>query len=336
MVVGKKRDQLTAKGILNKISEYDIYRFYIGEDFNIGRVMHSPMPGRRDNHPSFLVGARSGFLYHVDFADSKFRGNCFQFVMQQQMLPSYNDALKKIDKDFNLGISLIPSLEYKTPVFNQPTLKDTKPKFIQVQYTSKMTLEEKRYWEQFYISSREELEGNDIYAVRKYLIDRQVQPMRLGELTFGYKYGSLWKIYRPEACKDRKWKTNIPIDGIENLEKALLDDETNIIVTKARKDRVILQKFRGGVASVQNESLVALNTKSVELLQNCGEEVYINYDADEPGKKASWSVTAEFGFKHLNVPDSYLQESIKDFADLIKVYGPDTVHKYLQSKKIVS
>lgn len=331
MIAGKKRIDVNAKYILGQISEYDIYRYYLGEDFTPGKIMQSPMPGRRDNSPSFLIGVRCGFLYHVDFADSRFRGNCFQFVMQKDMV-TYNDALRKIAKDFNLEGNNDPLIGVSRPVFKQPEIKDVEPVFIQAQYTSKFTIEERDYWKQYYITPQE-CEENEIYAIRNYLINRQRQPMRRGELIFGYKYGSLWKIYRPYACKDRKWKNNIPIDGIENL-KALEDSEKGII-TKARKDRVVLQKFLPQVASVQNESLVALNVKSVEFLHNNCNQVYINYDADEPGKKNSWQVTTEFNFKHLNVPDSYLQEGIKDFADLIKVYGPDKVYNYLKLKNIL-
>lgn len=330
MILGKKRVEITAKSILEQVTAYDIYRYYIGEDFPLGKVMQSPMPGRRDNNPSFLIGARYGFLYHIDFADSRFRGNCFQFVMQKDMI-GYNEALRRINKDFNLNIGDEGGIGIK-PIFVQPEVKDTQPTFIQVQYTSKLTNEEKEYWRQYYITP-EELEANDVYAVRKFLINRQVQPMRREELIFGYKAGSLWKIYRPYACKDRKWKNNIPIDHVENLE-ALKSSEKGI-VTKARKDRIVLQKFLKQVASVQNESLVALNVKSVEFLhENCN-EVYINYDADEPGKRNSWQVTSEFGFKHLNVPDPYLEEGIKDFADLIRVYGPDKVYDYLKLKSIL-
>lgn len=333
MVAGKKKLRLTAESILERVTEYDIYRYYMGENFKTGKVMQSPMPGRGDNHPSFMVGNRCGFLYHIDYADSRFRGNCFQFVMQKEMLPSYNDALTKIDRDFNLGISSL-STELPVPVFNQPLItEDTEgPAHFIVQYSGKFTNEELRYWEQYYITKKE-LEENEIFAIRKFLINRQLQPIGKGELVFGYRKRPFWKVYRPYACKRRKWQMNMPIDSVENLEA--LKGWDNGVVTKARKDRVVLQKFMPYVCSVQNESLVALNQDSISFLQENVTNIYINYDADEPGKRNSWKVTTEFGFKHLNVPDNYLTEGIKDFADLIKAYGPDKVYNYLQSKNIV-
>lgn len=332
MVTGKVKEELNAEAILKRVSEYDIYRFYIGYDFPLGKVMPSPMPGRRDSHPSFIVGAKYNFLYHLDFADSRYRGNCFQFVMQKEMLPNYNSALQKIDRDFGLGIRETPLIDVQKPVFVQPTIENTEITRFTVVYTDRYTQEELEYWRQFYIT-KEELKENEVYAVRKFLINRHLQPMRKGELTFGYKLGEFWKIYRPYACKDRKWKNNIPSNRVENLEVVM--GQPKVIVTKSRKDRIVLQKFLPKeVCSVQSEGIHVLDDESIRALR-LSKEVFINYDADEPGKRSSWEVTTEFGFKHLNVPDMYLAEGIKDFADLIKVYGPDKVGKYLQLKGII-
>lgn len=330
MVTGKTKVNLEAEEILKHISEYDIYRYFVGEDFKLGKIMQSPMPGRKDNHPSFIIGAKGGFLYHHDFADSRYRGNCFQFVMQKEMLP-FHRALQKIDKEFNLGIGE-PMTEVNVPVFIQPLIEDTKPKFFQVEYTKKFNAEETAYWNQFHISVSECVD-NEIFAVRRYWIDRKLQPMRKLELTFGYRLGSLWKIYRPYACKDRKWKNNIPNSSIEGIERVGI--ATKGIITKSRKDRVVLQKFLGSVVSVQNESLQALTPENAEILRENWANIYVNYDADAPGKLNSHIVTAEYGFKHLNVPDFYMTEGIKDFADLIRIYGPDKVYKYLKQKEIV-
>lgn len=332
MVAGKVKEELTNETILKRISEFDIYRYYVGEDFPIGKMIHSPMPGRKDNHPSFLIGNRAGFMYHIDFADGRLKGNCFQFVMQKEMLPNYDSALRKIDKDFNLGIREGKLEDVKAPVFIQPTLIETEQKFFQVQYTSKLNLEEKRYWDEYYITPIE-LEENDIYVVKKLWIDRQLQPMKLGELCFGYKEGPLWKIYRPTACRRRKWLNNMTLDTIEGLDKIVKAEKG--VVTKSRKDRVVLKKFIKDVISVQNESLHALPPDKAKIISDNWDEVYVNYDNDEAGKKNSWIVTKEYGYRHINVPDSYLSENITDPSDLIKAYGPDTVYNYLQSKNLI-
>ena len=102
MIKGKIRKKLDKEEILNKITEYDIYRFYLGRDFKIGEALHSPF--RKDDNPSFSVKVtRSGTLHHIDFADTSKSGNCFHLVEQLFNL-DYFEAFAKIDKDFGLGI----------------------------------------------------------------------------------------------------------------------------------------------------------------------------------------------------------------------------------------
>lgn len=331
MVTGRKIAHLTPEWILRQgVTEYDIYRQFLGEDFTIGRTMSSPMPGRRDSNPSFLIGNRGGFLYHLDMGDSRFRGNAFSFVQQKLMLLNFDDALKAIAKEFNLN-----TIDYKEgakrPIFEQPK-EVAKPAFIQVLYSTKFTNPELAYWHSYHID-HQELIDNEIYHIEQLLVNRRKAMMRRHELAFGYKCGPKWKVYRPCACKDRKWISSIPIDAVEGLEN--LRGAKRGIVTKSRKDRIILLKFIPNVCSVQNESMVALNSNTISFLQSECEEVYINYDSDEPGKKNSWAVTTEFGFKHLNVPDKYLVEGIKDFSDLAKVHGLQAVGDYLVLKNII-
>ena len=61
-------------------------------------------------------------------------------------------------------------------------------------------------------------------------------------------------------------------------------------------------------------------------------KVLINYDSDPPGKANSRKLTEKFGYSHVNVPDNLWP--IKDFADMIKEYGTETVKNYLKSKGI--
>lgn len=332
MVTGKKRVNLTIEALLERVSEYDIYREFMGEDFTLGKVCHSPMPGRRDTHPSFCIRViKGGQLMHIDYADSRFRGGCINFVMQKEMC-NYNDALKKVDVAFNLGISTTPHLATPRVIYPQPDLKEARPTFIQVEYGVNFSEEDLAYWAQFHIT-KEELGSNEIYKVNRYLINRQLQRQRKGELIFGYKLGNHWKIYRPLASKELKWKNNIPIDAVEGINN--LKQCKKGIVTKSRKDRIVLRKFLPEVCSVQNESMVALNEETVTFLRGNCSEIYLNYDSDPPGKENSWLVTTEFGFKHLNVPDRYLAGGIKDFSDLSRSHGLEAVENHLKEKHII-
>jgi hypothetical protein len=53
------------------------------------------------------------------------------------------------------------------------------------------------------------------------------------------------------------------------------------------------------------------------------------------GVKNSQNITKLFGFEYANVPRKYLQEGIKDWADLAKVHGLETIQQILKQKKLI-
>ena len=67
-----------------------------------------------------------------------------------------------------------------------------------------------------------------------------------------------------------------------------------------------------------------------------GKEVWISYDSDPAGKKASIKITKEFGFKHINVPDNYWEEDgIKDWADVYNKYGSNPIIEHFKKKGLI-
>lgn len=335
MLGGEKRLELTVETILQKISEYDIYKMYYPGNLELDKKIKSYMPTREDSSPSFFVSNKNGFMYHIDYGDSRFRGNCIQFVMQMFSL-NFDGALRKIDRDFGLGISTnykVGNYEKITSKYEQPALKEKRAKFFQVK-TKRFSKEELDWWAQYHITL-DELKKFHVYSVKEYYIDKIKIAIPNNEMVFGYLYDNkYWKIYRPQ-CKEpeNKWRTNCPIDFVEGLEE--LKSCENAIVTKSKKDLIVLRKITPCVCAVQNESVVALNAETIShLKKNCA-NVFINYDGDAPGKKNSWAVTKEFGFKHVNVPDDLVERGMKDFSDVAKVLGVEYIKNYLQQKNII-
>lgn len=332
---GRKIEFLTPESILKRVSEYDIYRYYIGRDFPINKPFKSVLPGRKDDTPSLIVGNKSGFLYHFDFGDSRYRGNCFNFVQQMTGALTHYDALIRIDKDLKLGIldkdihgnykEIIAS--YKKP----ESIEKTKPPTIIQVRSKKFDLTELKYWESYY-QSEEDLKRENIYSVKELYVNKQRFSISPTEMVFGYLYDDKWKIYRPfTKNKKMKWLTNVPIytmDGLENIKSC-----KKAIITKSKKDKMVLQKIFPCVCSVQAENIAAINEENLTYLKKNSKEQYVNFDSDPPGKKNSWEYTAAFDMKHINVPDEYLP--IKDFADLAKEKGLDTVKDYFIQKGLI-
>jgi DNA primase len=86
------------------------------------------------------------------------------------------------------------------------------------------------------------------------------------------------------------------------------------------------------ILNTQNESLSCYNDKLIEKIQ--GKKVYINYDSDEAGIKASWRVNQKYPWMlHVNVPYEYLP--LKDWSDVYKKLGPVPIIEHMKRKGII-
>ena len=77
MITGERKIKISIEAILSRISEYDIFRYYMpNHDWKINRVTYSPF--RHENNPSFMIGNKLGYLMFIDYADTSLRGDANQ------------------------------------------------------------------------------------------------------------------------------------------------------------------------------------------------------------------------------------------------------------------
>ena len=326
--------RLTPQAVLQKISEYDIFRFYMPEKgWKINQATFSPF--RQENNPSFLIGNRKGFLSFIDFADTSRRGDCFTFVKMLHNLSTMDDVLRMIDRDFGLGF--LPNTDtgnYKiiTKEYKQPEEVGKRYSLIQV-ITRKFTNEELAYWNDYH-QSLDDLRANNVYAIKKLYLNKQLFPLKDTELRFGYYYDGCWKIYRPFADKKSKWvPNNVPITAMDGKE-----DIVNCkvaFINKSKKDYMVMKKVFPCCCAVQNEGLGCFSDGNVEYLKANSDRQILSFDSDETGVHNSKQITELFGFDYTNVPRKYLSEGIKDWADLVKAYGYYPVENYLRQKELL-
>jgi len=329
MIRGRKKVNLTPDSILEMISDYDIYKFYMPhQNWKINTVTYSPF--RNEKNPSFIIGYRGGTLRFHDFADSTNSGNCFNFVMKM-FHTSLNDALLMIDRDFDLGIvnaSSTKNYERIVSNYTQPTATSKREFFIQVK-PRKFTHEELAYWNEYY-QDIDDLRANNVYSIDTLYLNKQKFPLKDTELRFGYLYEGHWKIYVPYTTNKRgKWLSNVPLATAKGLEN--LRPEKNTLICKSLKDYMVCRKVYPHVCHIQNESTAALSNEVVEFIKNNSKEVFYGGDSDVPGKKASFAITESFGFRHINPPDDLLPE-VKDFADWAKLEGLEVIRLHFRKK----
>lgn len=334
MIQGDIKVRLTPEAVLNKISEYDIFRFYMPtKDWKLNQVTYSPF--RNENNPSFLIGTRKGYISFIDFADTSKRGDCFTFVKMLFNLSSMDAVLRMIDRDFGLGFLPGTSTEKYKEIqkeYKQPEDLGKRYSLIQV-ITRKFTNEELAYWNQYY-QSLDDLRANHVYSIKQLFLNRKKFPLKETDLRFGYFYDGHWKIYRPFGDKKSKWvPNNVPITAMDGKE-----DITNCsvaFINKSKKDYMVMKKVFPCCCAVQNEGVACFSDENVEYLKANSDRQILSFDADDVGVKNSQMITKLFDFEYANVPRKYLTEGIKDWADLAKEHGLRAIISYLNEKKLL-
>jgi len=335
MINGQVKEALTPTAILTKISEYDIFKRYMGGiKWEINRLAESPF--RKERTGSFLISNRGGNLFFIDYGDTGKKGDCFSFVKHLHGC-DFNTALKIIDVDFGLGFSNVSTNlgAYKEIVkeYKQPEELGKKYSLIQVM-TKPFTLEELSYWNQYH-QSLDDLRAENIYSIKKIFLNKQLFPVKETELKFGYLYDGHWKIYKPFAGPRQKWvPNNVPITYLEGKENIINVDTA--IITKSKKDKMVLRKIIPTVCATQNEGIACFSEENVNFLKENSTKQIVAYDSDSVGVTSSTQISNLFEFGYCNVPRSYLSDGIKDWADLGKDYGISTVEKVLKRKKIIT
>lgn len=325
MVTGKKKKEITKDWVLSKVGELDIYSFYI-PSLKLDRKMMSPF--RKESTASFAVWETKGGHYaHKDYGAPENRGGPFDFVSQLYGL-TFRKALEKVAEDM-LGEGGVV-LE-KRGTGSLPKKKKI-PDVIQVE-ACKLSPAHLEYLQSYHLSPRSLniFPEVKVVGVKKWALNRLLQPLGTKEVAFAYVHEKGVKIYRPFAKKEEKWKSTLPfriVTGLSNLKGTEWG-----IITKGTKDAwVIGEHITKAVCCVQGEDLSAITEEDIAWVNANCKHVYLNFDNDAPGKKASLAITGMTGWKHINVPDQYLEEGITDFADFIKKYGPEALKAYFKSK----
>jgi len=331
-IYGKKKTELTKENILNLISQYDIYRLYMPNKWELNKVCHSPF--RKDNQKSFIIGTKFGEITHKDFADSNIKGNCFKFV-QQLLQCDYINSLKAIDRDFGLGISTGEQSKHNTIVttYEQPEIIEKKYSTIQC-IARKFTNEELEYWNMYY-QDVEDLKKNNIYSIKSVFLNKERFSLS-DELRFGYLYNNEhWKIYTPFSKNPKmKWMpNNVPLTTLGG--KEYITNCNTAIITKSLKDAMVIRKIYPNVCDVQNESITCFSQENIDFIKSNSGKQFLCFDSDKPGVLNSQLITKKFDFDYINVPKQYLSDGVNDFADLAKEYSLKKVEQIFKKKKLI-
>jgi hypothetical protein len=309
---------LSLDSILERVTEYDIYRFYIGSNFDIGKIMSSPF--RKDKNPSFGIfkSSKTSSLLYKDLA-SKSVGNCVKFV-EELFNISYREALIKIISDLinkNLTISS-EGISIKEDYKATSTVISVKKKnFCKI---------DDDYWGQFYLS-RDDLRHFNVFPIQTYWLNDIVQPWVYNEANPGYAYEvyNKYKIYKPLSPKKYKWISNCSNYDIQGYEQLPYQGDL-LVITKALKDVMVLYKLGYNAIAPQGENH-SIPHEVMDTITKRFTRIVILYDNDEAGKQGSTKIATKFNLQQIFIPDTFP----KDISDYIKQYGIDKSKELLNN-----
>lgn len=305
MVLSKKQEPITKEFIFSKIDSFDVYRRFI-PDMQIGCAIKSPL--RDDKNPSFLIKVSStdNQLRHYDFAREEFHGNCIDFICQKYGL-NYDKALQYLAKEFGLidGTNSYKEIQSK---YNKPVLDAKRSCLIQVS-ARPWRKEDVTYWGNYLIPI-EICKKEEIYPVKELFVNRKKFPLKPNEIVYAYRRPKGFKIYMPERSKEEgKWLSNIPLSDVNHLEN-LSKDHNSLIIPSLKCYMVCLQIYPY-LSQIQNESRGSITPEIVKQINENSKKVYYGGNNDVPGKEASYKITKEVGWYHVNPPDT----QPKDWSD---------------------
>lgn len=312
MILATKVD-INREFVFSKISATDVYAYELPE-VQIGQAICSPL--RNDHNPSMILKVgQSGQLRHIDWAypdDERFSGGPVDFIMSRYSL-SYDKALRKICQDFHL---LDEENKYKeiTDKFTKPIMDIKRTCLIQVS-TRKFCSCDKTYWGQYLIPI-EGVKKEEIYPTREVYINRRRVPIKPNELVYAYRRPGGFKIYFPERTKkEGRWLSNIPLSDMNHLEN--LSKNHNSLIIPSLKCYMVCVQIYPHTSQMQNESRGSLTPEIVQRIASNSKKVFYGGNNDLPGKEASYKITGDHGWSHLNPPD-YLLPNYTDWSDWAK------------------
>jgi hypothetical protein len=313
--IRKSEDYLHTEVILNKIGEYDIFKYYCPQFERLGKKFCSPL--REDNSPTVSIIEWNGHLLYKDFGRPEHTFNCFSFIKTKYRCDFYS-ALRIIDMDFGLGLGSKTNeskftMGYKGLTYNKKI--EAKPVVIIKKKKRKWNKKDAEFWKQFNISKKTLIKFN-VEPISHYWINENRFTCKT--ITYAYRIKNKYKIYAPLE-EDKKWFSNTTSKQIQGWEQ-LPANGNGLIITSSLKDIMCLYELGYNAVAFQSEMQIP-SQKIIDELYTRFENIYLFYDndytnEDNPGQNMAKKIMSEYKIKKNIVIDS--KYCAKDVSDLIK------------------
>lgn len=319
---------LTSQQILERISEREIYEYYLNTNIK-GDLVKCCF--HKDSTPSLGFYKSSNNLNFKCFGCGA-QGGVFQFVSKLHNDCSFGKSLNIIQKTFKLskndnyqGVRVsgkdISSTEGVDTGTGEEFEAIAKTRIIPTfRNWQKIDLD---YWSQYGIT----LELLDRYNVRPcnrvHIIKKSGEHLLFAEHhknnpIYCYKVQDTYKIYRPlNPTKSGKWVQNSGSWNIQGIEE-LPDTGELLIITSSLKDVMVLNVMGYNAVAPHGEGL-AIPEKIMDYLWASFDNIIVFYDNDPIGLEYGENLANTIGAGNIYIPLEY--NNTKDISDFVKEYS---------------
>tara|TARA_R110000765_G_scaffold319317_1_gene411435 strand:+ start:304 stop:1305 length:1002 start_codon:yes stop_codon:yes gene_type:complete len=324
------KDHLHTDVILGKITEYDIFMYYIPSFKELGKKFNSEL--RDDNSPTVSIIPYNSKLLYKDFGNSDHTFNCFSYV-QYKYNCSFIEALRIVDCDFNLGLSSIADpIKFTMGIMAHRTnkvLNYAKRNIIIQKKKRQWSIEDANFWSKYLVNKKDLL----MFAVEpiSYFWINGTR-FKCKSITYAFKFNSRYKIYSPYDDKN-KWLSNTKKTDVQGYNQLPKQGE-RLIITSSLKDVMCLYAAGYNAIALQSEMQIP-EEKLISELKQRFTTIDILYDNDfeknnNPGQTMAKKVCTLYGFKNICIPDEFKS---KDPSDLVNKVGGFTELKIILNDK---
>ena len=316
--------------ILEKVSDFNIFKFYYPE-LDLNRNTVSPFHKDRNESLRIFWSSKYNMFMFKDFGGSGLRGDVFVFVSKLTGL-NYYETLVRIIMDFDLEhlFNVNPSEKslIKPIIYSEEQIKTFVKDSVLLQYKSRIFMQpDLKYWGQFGVSIST-LKKYKVLPITHIFINDEV----IKADTHAYVYTEMkdnlfrYKIYQP-LSKKMKWLNNM-VEGTLSGWSQMADSGEMLIIASSLKDAMCLHDLGyTNVIAPQTENYIH-KPHIIDILKSRFKLIYIFYDYDDAGIRASNSICKMYNLKQLFTMDNKL----KDPSDFYRAKGGELLKELIKEQ----
>ena len=315
---------MSLKDLLDKLTDYDIYSYYVGQ-FKIGKLFNSPLRSD-DKNPSFAIfKGMNGGLFFKDHGSGE-GGNAIKFVKLYKNINTKDELEREL---LRIVRKMNPNSGNAIRTYSYSV--DSGPTDIGI-VRQPFTDVDKQYWKQFHISI-DTLRKFQVFSIKYFLCNRVVRgTYKETSPMYAYKVDDKFKIYRPLASKYTKWRTNLTNRNVQGLSELPVEGGNLLIITKSLKDVMCLYEMGFNAIAASSETTF-IPDDILDSLRHKWKNVIMLYDRDKTGMLESRKYSKQYKldalFVHKRFKAKDISDAVKDNSyNEVKQWLPQTLMKY--------